>query len=244
VFSLLVVSRNTLLLFLCGAAILYVMHKAMTRGIKTRVLFRSGALLGLGVFALFTMFSFLRGTSNWDDQINSFLGYTIASYNRLAALVNGQLRYPYGGHGVYLSNVATHSRLLPFNAILMPPEYLEVWASEFGAVSGAGLDGNLIWSGAFGYIFSDLGWFAIPFLLLYGLLYGAVWTWMKRGAVAGIVLYPCFGFCILFWIGSNYLLDAPLEVLIVVTGFFVVYESVFLKTAYSLHSETNSSAND
>jgi hypothetical protein len=91
------------------------------------------------------------------------------------------------------------------------------------------LDGRLIWSGAFGYIFSDLGWFSLPFVFGYGMLYGVVWNWINRGKVLGIVLYPCFGFCALFWIGSNYLLDQPSEILSIVAIILIVYELVLVK---------------
>ena len=171
----------------------------------------------------------MRGASNWDTQFSSLIGYTIASYNRLAAILNGSLHYPFGGQGVYLSSLAIHTRLLPFSYILNPPDFLEVWGSEFAAVSQAGLDGRLIWSGTFGYIYSDLGWFSFLFLFGYGTVYGVVWNWMKSGKILGVVLYPYFGFCILFWLGGNYLLDPPVEVIFAVALLLAGYEFVFMK---------------
>jgi hypothetical protein len=177
---------------------------------------------------LFFAFSFLRGTYGWDEQINGLIGYTAASYNRLAAVVNGSLHYPFAGHGMYLSGVVTHNQML-LAGYLNSPDPLDVWASEFTAVSRAGLDGRLIWSGSFGYIFSDIGWFSVLFIFGYGLLYGIAWNWFKRTKVLGIVLYPCFGFCILFWVGSNYLLDQPLEILSIVAIVLTGYEFVFVR---------------
>jgi hypothetical protein len=63
-----------------------------------------------------------------------------------------------------------------------------------------------------------------PFLLFaYGLMTGWVWRSLKLGRTAGIVLYPWFAFCILFWFGTNYLLGTQLVVLLlgaIVLGFY------------------------
>lgn len=226
--STLIVSRNYLMQIVCGMAILYVLRRTLKRQISATFYIKTGMTLAICVSLLFMSFSFLRGTDTWDDQFYSLFGYTVASYNRLAALVNGSLHYPLGGRGIYLSSVASHTRLLPFKSILNTPDTVEAWGAEFGAVTQAGLDGNLIWSGTFGYIFADLGWLSLPFIFGYGLLYGIVWRWMKRGSPWGLVLYPCFAFCELFWLGTNYLLDAPLEALLVVAICFAGYESLFL----------------
>jgi hypothetical protein len=147
--------------------------------------------------------------------------------------VNGVLRYPFAGRGLYLSSFAaynhTFNRILPLRTMMNWPDYVEVWGAEFGAIDRAGLDGGAIWSGAFGYIFSDLGWFSVPFVFGYGLLYGVVWNWIKRGKVVGIVLYPCFGFCVLFWLGSNFLLDSQPALLLVAAMALAAYECVLVK---------------
>jgi hypothetical protein len=232
--SALVLSRSTLMLVLSGLAILYVTRKIATRRMTFKFVTKSGLAGVIGFSFLFFAFSFLRGVDGWDDQLNTLMGYTAASYNRLAGVVNGNLRYPFAGHGMYLSSVVAHSQALEFARFVNSPDPLDVWTSEFGAVSRAGLDGSLIWSGAFGYIFSELGWFSLLFIFGYGVLYGAAWKWIKRGSVFGIVLYPCFGFCALFWVGSNYLLDQPTEILSVVAIGLVMYELAFVWCAGTL----------
>jgi hypothetical protein len=227
--SVITAGRNILMLAVCGLAILYVTRRTVKKQATLRLIFRSGITVVICTVLLFFAFSFLRGTNSWDDLANELIGYTAGSYNRLAAVVNGNLRYPFAGRGIYLSGLVAHSRFLPFSYLMNAPDSLDVWASEFGAVSRAGLDGRLIWSGAFGYIFSDLGWFSLPFVFGYGMLYGVVWNWINRGKVLGIVLYPCFGFCALFWIGSNYLLDQPSEILSIVAIILIVYELVLVK---------------
>jgi hypothetical protein len=225
--SVLTLGRNTLMLAVCGLGILYVMRRIVEKHASLTFIVRSGITVVICVPLLFFTFSFLRGTYGWDEQVNGLIGYTAASYNRLAAVVNGNLHYPFAGHGMYLSGVVTYNQML-LAGYLNSPDPLDVWASEFEAVSRAGLDGRLIWSGSFGYIFSDLGWFSLLFIFGYGMLYGIAWNWIKRTKVLGIVLYPCFGFCILFWVGSNYLLDQPLEILSIVAVILTGYELLFV----------------
>jgi oligosaccharide repeat unit polymerase len=227
--SALTLIRSLLMLIVCSLAILYVLRRTVKKRVSGRFILGGGVAIVLSICLLFSAFSFLRGSNNLADQLNLIMGYTGASYNRLAGIVNGTVRYPYGGHGMYLSTVITHTHRLPFNRALNPPDGSEVWGSEFGAVSQAGLGGDLIWSGAFGDIFTDLGWFAAPFVFAYGVLYGVVWHWMKRGNVFGLVLYPFFGFCILFWLGTNYLLDTPMEFLLLAAILLFLYELLLLK---------------
>jgi oligosaccharide repeat unit polymerase len=237
--SVLTMSRTSLMPLGSGLAILELARRIATKQANTKFILKSSFVLFLCLALLFFGFSFLRGTDNWDDQINSLLGYTMASYNRLSAVVNGRLHYPFGGLGCYLSIFATHNPLVRFIKSFNIPDVLVIWASEFSAVSKAGLDGNLIWSGSFGYIFSDIGWFSLPFVFGYGLLYGVVWKWFKSGKVLGIVLYPWFGFCILFWFGSNYLLDAPLKTFLETSFLLAGYERLFLKQSARVASKVN-----
>ena len=232
--SIVTLSRNTLMLGICGMMILFALKVGLKRQLNVRLVVLWGALFAIIVSLLFIGFAFLSGTVSWDEQISTLFGYTVASYNRLAAVVNGRLHYPFSGHGIYLSDIVAHSRLLRLGKTVQTPSPLDVWGSEFSAVSNAGLDDRLIWSGAFGYIFSELHWWACFFIFGYGILYGTVWTWMKRGRVAGILLYPCFGFSILFWLGSNFLLNEPLEIVICLCVILAIYEAIFVKTTIYL----------
>jgi hypothetical protein len=228
IYSILIVFRAITIVAVCGLAILYLLRKTTRPNASAGSVFRIGGVIIVIIPLLFASFSFLRGTNNWDDQISSLVGYSAASYNRLAAVVNGGLRYPFAGRGLYLSSVITHTRLLPLSGIVNPPDGLDMWGSEFTAVSLAGLNGGIIWSGAFGYIFSDIGWFSLPFIFGYGLLYAFVWRELKRGRIIGVLLYPCFGACILLWLGPNYLLDQPTEILLLTTFILAGYERILL----------------
>lgn len=229
----LAMSRSQLLTFSTGIAILIVLRRSGAVGSRRRDI---AMLLGwslISLVLLFLSFAFVRGTQSSRELLGQLIGYTIASYNRLAAILDGSMRYPYAGRGTYLSGALSFShlinRIIPYSHMVGAPDYLDQWYSEFGAVDRAGLNGRLIWSGAFGYIFSDLGWFTPLLLALYGLFYGGVWSSVRQGRVFGLLLYPWCGFCVLFWVGSNYLLDFTMIVFLFEAMALSLYKSAFAK---------------
>jgi len=226
--------RGEFMPILLGAAILFLANKH-SKGTLTAGYVLKFAVVFVGlVVALFGAFSALRGILDLRSLFVNLVGYTIAGYNRLAAILDGRLHYPFAGRGLYISSFAsfneTFNKLIPINRLLSWPDFTTTWRSEFGAVSTAGLNGDLIWSGTFGYLFSDVGWLA-PFLLfVYGLTTGWVWRSFKLGRTAGVVLYPWFAFCILFWFGTNYLLDTKAVVLLGDAIALRLYESLLMRT--------------
>ena len=226
-------SRGELMPILAGAAILFLLGKVIEGRLSAASVVRYAAAFVTLVVALFVGFSLLRGSVDFDTLMGDLSGYTIASYNRMAAILDGRMHYPFAGRGVYISSFVafneTFNKLVPINRLLSWPDFTTTWQSEFDAVWAAGLNGDFIWPGTFGYMFSDLGWFS-PFLLFaYGLATGWVWRSLKLGRTAGIVLYPWFAFCILFWFGTNYLLDTKVVVLFVDAVFLGIYEWLFLR---------------
>lgn len=229
----LILSRDALVMPLCGLAILYLIRRSANAPSGFRFILRAGAAIAVSFAVLFFAFAFLRGSDSLADQVHELFGYTVASYNRLAAIVNGDLRFPFAGRGFYFSTFITFNRT--FNRIFLLNRYMDwpdpsgIFGSEFAAVTRAGLDGHLVWPGAFGCIFSDFGWFCVPILFAYGMLYGWAWSWIKRGKTLGVVLYPCIGFCALFWIGSNALLDSQRAVMLVAAIILAIYELIFVR---------------
>lgn len=231
--SALKLSRSELMPTVMGIVLIWYVEKIATRRVKVARVAKYALIFVLCVGALFSGFTFARGARDAQSYGQNLLGYTVASYNRLAAMVNGRLHYPFAGHGVYLSGFlsfnASFNKVVPIAQYMDWPKFTDVWGSEFTATWQAGLDGGFIWSGAFGYIFSDFGWFAPLLLLIYGLLYGVVWRSMKRGRILGIVLYPWFAFCILFWFGTNYLFDTRIVLFFLVGLTLMLYESMMTR---------------
>jgi hypothetical protein len=222
-------SRGEVIPAIVGSGVIYCLSRNaagnLSRKTYKRILISAPALL-IGAFACFAS---VRGS---DTAMSDMLLYTLPSYNRLAALVNGHLIYPYAGSGVYLSPFlsfnTTVNAIVPVADIMHWGSFDNVWQSEFTATSLAGLDGALIWSGTFGYIFADLGWFAPLLLLGYGLLFGQCWRSCKLGRTAGIVLYPRLCAFILLWFTTNDIFDTRTVVLVVVAVVLSIYERLTL----------------
>lgn len=207
------VSRVEVILPIIGGAIVYACGEARSPRRHSIML----GVVGAAVVALFLAFDLLRG-GLIDGMVGNLIGYTMTSYNRLSAVLHGRMRYEFGGHGTYLFPFLAFNNqlntIIPFRMLFHWPMFNDWWQSEFTGVWNAGLNGGYIWSGTFGYIFADLGWLSPLWLFVYGVLYGCVWRAMRMGSTVGIVLYPWFGFCILFWSGNNYLVDNKLLVLV------------------------------
>jgi len=225
-------SRGELMPLFLGTSVICVLGRAAQGTLTRRQITIYGMALSCGLTVLFVLFSFVRGHQA-DAFGGDLIGYTIASYNRLSALIHHKFRYPYAGRGFYLCSFLQSNNMLnaiiPFRKFFGWPDFMSFWQSEFNAVTNSGLNGNLIWSGAFGYIFSELGWFSPLLVFIYGVLYGYVWRLLKRDSTFGIVLYPWFAFCILFWFGTNYLFDNKCFVLFLDAFFLFLYERVVRK---------------
>ncbi|MGD0929722.1 MAG: hypothetical protein ABR902_03635 [Candidatus Korobacteraceae bacterium] len=232
--ALLKLARGELIPVVAGCALLYLVQRTSEGRWSTRTALKAAIVLSVGVIALFTLMSLARGSEDMDAFVSALLGYTVSSYNRLAALVNGRLHYPYTGSGLYLSSFVSFNTslnsVLPISDFMHWPSYADMWDSQFAATWQAGLDGTRIWSGAFGYIFADFGWLSPLVLFIYGLLCGWVWRSIKLGHLSGIILYPWCGFCILFWFGTNALLDTKLVVFLLVALVLSGYEHLLVRT--------------
>jgi hypothetical protein len=242
----LMVDRTGLMPIIVGSVIIVLLRKMLRHALNTRVVFKVSCLALVLVVVCFVLFAFIRGVNKPEAMVSSFVLYTISSYNRLSALLSGQLRYPYGGRGLYLSGFLAFNNLfnslVPVREMLRWPSFFDVWESEFGAVWRAHLNGTSIWSGAFGYIYADLGWLSPGFVFLYGLLYGWVWRSVWRGRTFGIVLYPWCAFCILFWFGTNLLFDTKCAMLVIVALMLSGYDFVMARERVILFEGSASGA--
>ncbi|MEG9431415.1 hypothetical protein [Terriglobus sp. ADX1] len=226
--AILMVSRNQIMEMVAGMTVLYTLHREAEGRLSWRFIGTVASCLALGVTLLFGLFSFLRGSMSLDAQLNLLLGYSGASYNRLAALILGRLHYPFAGRGVYLSpflsmNEPLH-RIVPLQHVFRWPGFFDEWTSEFGAVERAGLNGSMIFLGTFGFIFCDLGWFTPLWLMGYGIIYGGLWRSVRHSGVVGVLLYPFAAFCVLLWFGTNLLLDSWVIPFIRYALLLLVYE--------------------
>lgn len=224
-------SRHTLVVLIAGLTVLYLLRKVFAGQLSWRLIGRTILIFVLGGGLFFFLIGWLRGMGSGSGQIDGLVGYTIASYNRLAALLQGRIHYEYSGKGIYFSNFLsfnhTFNRLIPVGRILNIPDYYDWWRSEFSSVGRAGLDSNLIFCGTFGDIFIEIGWFAPLYVFGYGLLYGLVWRWMREDLLIGILLYPYFAYVILFWFSTNALFEIDAVALVGTAIVLCAYEFLF-----------------
>jgi len=236
--STLSLSRGDVMPMFAGIVILLLLRRLIDGTLRPLSILKFAAFFAGAIGALFVSFSMLRGSAGPDALIGDILGYTIAAYNRLAAVLDGRLRYPFSGKGLYLSGFVafnnTFNKIFHVNQLFSWPDFDTVWRSEFSAVSSAGLNARLIWSGTFGYAFSDLKWASPLLLVIYGLITGWAWRLLKLGKTAGIVLYPWCAFCVLFWFGTNYLLDPRAIVLLLVATALSLYELLFVSASVEI----------
>ena len=231
--SVLMMTRGQLLPILGGIAILIILRRLIEGKLTPFSILKFAAICTISIVAFFAIFSVLRGTADPTLILTNIVGYTIGSYNRLAAILDGRLRYPFAGRGIYLSSFLSFNKtfngIFHLNQIFSWPDFNTVWQSEFRAADAAGLDGRLILGGTFGYIFSEVGWLS-PFLLVIdGLLVGWAWRSLKLGKTAGIVLYPWCANFVLLWFATNSLFDPTAVILVLVAIVLSIYESLFVR---------------
>lgn len=232
------ISRHPLVVLVSGLVFFYLLRRIFSGQLSWRIIGKTVTVFVLGGACFFVLINWLRGGLGGGSQIDGFVGYTIASYNRLAALLQGRIHYEYAGRGIYFSNFLSFNhvlnRVIPYAKMINVPDYFDWWASEFSSVGRAGLDGSMIFCGTFGDIFLELGWFTPLYVFGYGMLYGLVWRWMRAGRLAGIILYPYFAYCILFWFSTNGLFDQDVVALILDVAVLGAYEYLFLSPSKEL----------
>lgn len=229
--STLAVSRQGLVVALTGLACCYFLGKAAYSNLSWTQILRPLTIFGVGAISFFYLINSIRYGFGAGIQLQPFIGYTLASYNRLAALLLGKLHYEYTAKGIYFSNFLAFNRsinsILPYGHYMNLPDYFDWWRSAFTAVGNAGLDAGLIYCGSFGELYIEVGWFAPLCLLGYGMVVGLLWQQMRKRSIVGIILYPYCAYYILFWFTSNSLFDTIFAALSIDVALLGIYEHLF-----------------
>ncbi|MFS2042463.1 hypothetical protein [Stenotrophomonas geniculata] len=231
--ALVKVARYDLLPCVFGLAVVYLSHKYSTGKLKLSGSFTSFAAIALIVVGLFLAMAWLRGSDEVAILGKNVAGYTAASYNRLAAILDGAMKLPYSDTGVhafkFLTYIPIANRWIDFPALFGMPTKEDAWLSEFGAVAQSGLDGSYIWSSAFGYVYSDIGIFSIAYFLIIGMLSQRAWKSAISGRSLGLFTYPWIAFSILFWMGDNFIAHSKIIVFIGMGILFTTYDQLTLR---------------
>jgi hypothetical protein len=227
------VNRANLMPVILGTLVVYIFPKTRTANTRVVRLALLGAVGSIVAVATFLFLSFLRGALGVSLLITSLLGYTIVSYNRLTALLAGVMHYAYEGHGVYLVPAFLSDEkvnyVFQFADRFGWPSSLALFQTEFLSTSAANLNPAFIWAGAFGYVYSDLGWWTPLYWCLVGALAGWLWAKFCACRTVGLVLYPWIGFSILMWCGGNFIFRTNFIQFCEFVVVLHIYDKLFLK---------------
>ena len=161
------------------------------------------------------------------------LGYTVVSYNRMSALLLGVMHDSYQGRGVYLFPILRQNETLDhmfrFSDRFGWPSAWSLWSSAFSSVASAGLNPGFNFYSVFGVLYSDLGWLAVAYLFVIGILVGYLWQNFRLSKTFALLLYPWCAFSILFWIGSNIMFDGRIADLLKMAVALTIYDKLTLR---------------
>jgi hypothetical protein len=201
-----------------------------------------GAIGSAGAVGTFLLLSFLRGALALSLLITSLLGYTIASYNRLTGLLTGVMHYAYEGHGVYLIPAFVSDEKVNYVFNLADrfawPTSVALFQTEFLSTSGAGLNPAFIWGGAFGYVYSDLGWWTPFYWGFIGIIAGYLWQKFSASRTVGLVLYPWVAFSVLMWCSGNLIFRTNFIQYCEFAVALHVYDKLFLRRSSEVDNTT------
>jgi hypothetical protein len=227
------VDRTNLLPVIAGLFLIYIFFKTRAEKVNIARLALISGGGGVSVIGAFLALSFLRGASAGKLMIASLMGYTVVSYNRLAALVTGVMHYAYEGRAEYLLPLLVRNdrlnTIIPMRDWFGWPDLLVQMESEFNAVLAAGLNPNYNWAGYFGYIYSDLAWWTPVYAFLLGAFAGIFWLRFCEGKTDGIVMYMWNAFSILFWVGGNWIFSEKIVRTAVSAVLLVIYDRFSLR---------------
>lgn len=225
--ALLLVARSVLLPALFGALLIYLGHIAMRGRLPVRRLLWLALLCASGVLGIFIVFAIARGFDTIPALVGNLVGYGPGSVNHLAALLDGRFD---------TAALATYLKLQNFGFIYhFPlitrltgehPGDLGALSSAFSESARAGLNGSYIWMTAFGEIWAGLRWWAYPYLMIVGLLFGWCWRGFRQQRTFGTLLYGWVAFGVLFYFGSNYLASGYLANFALTSMALSIYERI------------------
>jgi hypothetical protein len=199
--------RVTLMPIIAGLFPIYVFAKGTARTGQLWPVLRPIVIGVCGILGLFFLLSQARGNAVTESSSKLLLGYTIASYNRLATLLQGSLRFDYPGNIQDLCWFFSYNKYfnaaIPYATIFNIPDAIVSWESDFRATAAAGLVQGYMYPSVFGYVFRDIGSWSPIYFAFQGILVGWAWKSFQGGRVFGLMLYPWCTFAILFWFGWN-----------------------------------------
>ncbi|HBX8197009.1 TPA: hypothetical protein N3N58_004837 [Klebsiella pneumoniae] len=228
--TLLLLARFELMPLLVSFIVVYLWSK-YNEG-KSAKVFIMLIVFFISIVTIFYIISKLRNTEgNSYDSWVSFFGYIFVPYSHLGALLSGQLKYLDPGFGYYavnfLNSLPVIGDYMTRSFFSWPDSYI-VWQREFQDTWQAGLNGDLIWITAFGYLWVSLKLATPLYMFINGILVQAAWNGFKKGKLLGIIFYPWCFFCVLFWFGMN-MISFRTTLYLMISAIFIYFFSFLQK---------------
>lgn len=235
---LLTMQRSLLMPYLLTIAVAYYQGHKLMSPLRALAIGALALLLGLCLFSVIALLRQQEGLG----LFQGIVGYTIASYNRLALMLQGQLTLPDSGTGFYtlqwLFYPPVIRELLPIHELTstvlglpLPELRLDNYYAQFDAIADTPLADVFIWTTFFGAVYSDYGWLSLVIYLFYGAASQMAYVYMKKGNFLAILLY-CYSYATaLLWIGDGFIFQS--------TTLLMCYIAVLLHlAAYWRHKHT------
>jgi hypothetical protein len=218
--AFIIIARYILLPFIFSLGIIYI-SMVHVNSSKFNLYLKISFFFSI-VIVLFISMALLRG----GDAIKGLLGYGPASFNRLAAVLDGSITLTVPP-SYYISSLLKNDFV-----------YYEILMDEHSAVARAGLDGSLNWLTAYGYMYYSMGYYTFVYLFILGFFIGLTWKAFLKNKSWAIVFYPWLFTCILLWF-SYHILAYSQTLIILFTGMLLsLYSNVFTYKRNSLCSHS------
>lgn len=206
-----------------------------------QTVFYGGCALLSGL-SLFLLIAALRQQEDV-SLLQSILGYTVASYNRLAVMLDGNLQLPDSGTGyytlqwLYYPPVVRDILHIPDLASSVLGTHLPItradnYYAQFEAIEKTPLAANFIWTTFFGTVYSDYGWLSLFFYVVFGACCQAAYISMQKRQLLGIFLYCYIYATSLLWFGDGFIFQS--------TTLLICYMAVFYQLIAILFRYTTS----
>jgi hypothetical protein len=226
--AFMMMARFVLMPTLFGVFIITLRHQSEASRMKFMGLVGRSLFFAVTIITIFLIFSYIRGNTEKDSILMNVIGYGPASLNHLAALLDGKINAESLKDTLLVSNFGFIFKF-PFLTHVfsnLTSMYEDARNSWFAVTWASGLNGAYIWITLFGDVYAGLNFVAVPYLIVYGFVFGRAWRGFSGGKTFGIMIYPWAAFNILFAFGSNFFASNFLSILIILSLILWCYGSI------------------
>lgn len=219
--------RNVLLPVILALLIVYFQAELAKGGHNLRRLAVVGTITVTSVVAIFLGIALIRSAADTSEAWGTLFGYIPASYNRLSAILGGNLKFGDTGMGLYsfklfyyppvIGNLLNIPRHLNEMGLDLPQSWVDNFDTQFYSVAVSRLNYLYIWLTTFGFVYEDFGWWSPLYFLGLGLVLQLVFVWYERGARLAATMYPMLATTIMMWFGDNFAVATAMAAGFIVT---------------------------